>query len=128
MSPIRRKCAAYSSASKRGRNRPVLLHAKKRKGNNGVLRNHITASEAVDELGFQAMWVWHDDLNINVYAVEQALQQACDDLPLGRRLHRVSGSGAKGIDHPSFEGHGVYITFSDKVQNKIDAGEVVVNH
>ena len=128
MSPIRRKCAEHSSASQRGRNRPVLLHAKKRKGNNGVLRNHITESEAVQELGFKSMWIWRDDLNTNVQAVEAALQRACDDLKLGVRLHRVSGAGGKGIKHPSFEGSGVYITFSDTVQNKIDAGEVVVNH
>ena len=124
---LRRKCATHSSTSKRGRNRPVLLHAKKRQGRNGM-RRHITEKEAVQELGFKSLWVWRDDLNTNVQAVEAALQRACDDLKLGVRLHRVSGAGGKGIKHPSFEGSGVYITFSDTVQNKIDAGEVVVNH
>ena len=116
----------WTSTSKRGRNRPVLLHAEKRQGRNGM-RRHITESEAVQELGFKSLWVWRDDLNTNVQAVEAALQRVCDDLELGVRLHRVSGAG-KGIKHPSFEGSGVYITFSDTVQNKIDAGEVVVNH
>ena len=88
------------------------------------MRRHITESEAVQELGFKSLWVWRDDLNTNVQAVEAALQRACDDLELGVCLHRVSGAG-KGIKHPSFEGSGVYITFSDQVQNKIDAGEVV---
>lgn len=92
------------------------------------MRNHITESEAVQELGFKSLWVWRNELNTNVQAVEEALQKACEHLQLGVRLHRVSGAGAKGIQHPSFEGSGVYITFSDEVEKKIAAGEVVVNH
>jgi hypothetical protein len=109
---------AYRWLLDRGQGTPVLTWA-----------NGITRREAIDQLGFKIAVLYKDPMQLNVTAVEAALQRGVHDFGLPVRLHRVVGSGAWGYNQDSTirREYTVFYTYSVKVQAFITrGGEVMV--
>lgn len=112
-----------------GRNRPVLAFAPEETGGEPVL---IKMSEAKEQLGFDAVFLWKNEEKPNTTFVEDRLQQRYHHLGLPRRLHRRVGMGDNGFGAEDEEGatelHKVFLAYSFDVQGAIDTGKVVVVH
>jgi hypothetical protein len=109
------------------RNRPVLLWNEARKGQLDKPRQHITKTEARNELGFDAITLYENPLRVNAALVEARLQEMFQDKPLGTvRLWRAVAMGHK-YDEPSEKMVvKVFLTFSSIVGARIQSNDVIV--
>ena len=73
----------YDKDGKAKKARPVFRWSEPRRTHGGKTTTVVTATEAVDLLGFNVMELYSDPLYHNVGHVEKCLQKRYCDLPLG---------------------------------------------
>ena len=73
---------------------------------------------AREEFGFRSFVVFKDLLHCNASRIEDKLQGLYQELPLGKRLWRCRGKGAKYLKHKKGV-HKVFVTFSFEVQKSL---------
>ena len=87
---------------------------------------NVTMKQARDEFGFRSIVVYENQLHCNASSIEDKLQKRYQYLPLGCRLWRCVGKGAKYNKDEVQQVHKVFITYSFKVQKAVNEGKLKI--